>query len=223
MMTQNAKPYYLAPIYPALLAAGAVVVERTARARGWALLRPAALLAIGVSGAVLAPLAKPLLPVDTYARYAAALGIAPGTDERHQMGRLPQFFADMHGWEDLAEAVAKVQRGLPAEERDRLCVFAQNYGEAGAIDFFGPRLGLPHAISGHNSYWLWGPGACDGQVVLVIGGDREDLDRAFAEVVQGGRFDCNDCMPYEDDQILWVARGARRPIEEVWPGVKHFD
>jgi len=221
MLTQNAKPYYLAPAYPMLLAAGAVALERTNRGR--AFVRPAALIAIGLSGALLAPLAKPLLPVDTYVRYAKTIGIAPGTDERKSLGRLPQYFADMQGWQELAEAVARVHRGLPAEDRGRACVFAQNYGQAGAIDLFGPQLGLPHAISGHNSYWMWGPGECDGRVLIVLGGEREDLERSFAEVTEGGRFDCSDCMPYEDDKVLWVARGLRRPIGEAWPRVKHFD
>ncbi len=219
MMTTNSKPYYLAPVYPVLFAAGSLVVERAAQARaGW--LRPAAICLLGISGLLLAPLAKPLLPVDRYVRYAAALGVEPSTDERHRLGRLPQFFADMHGWPELAEAVTSVHRRLPPPDRAHACVFAQNYGEAGAIEYFAP--GLP-VISGHNSYWLWGPGRCDGDVMIVIGGRAEDLERSFATVEAAGRFDCQDCMPYEDGQILWVARGLREPVADVWPGVKHFD
>lgn len=223
MMTQSAKPYYLTPIYPALLAAGAVVLERRASSGGWRFLRPTAAIAILVSGLVLAPLAKPILPTDTFVRYAAALGMAPSADERHQLGRLPQFFADMHGWEELASAVATVHRGLPPADRSRACVFAQNYGQAGAIDYFGPGLGLPRAISGHNSYWLWGPGECAGDVVIVIGGRQEDIAAVFGEVMAAGRVDCHDCMPYEDDQVLWVARLPRLPIDELWGRTKHFD
>ena len=221
MLTQNAKPYYLAPIYPVLLAAGAVVLEGVSWGR--AFVRPAALAAIAVSGALLAPLAKPLLPEDTYVNYSKTLGIQPGTDERKSLGRLPQHFADMHGWQQLAESVARVHQELPAEERSRACVFGQNYGHAGAIDFFGPRLGLPRAISGHNSYWMWGPGECDGQVMIVIGGRHEDLVKSFAEVAEGGRYHCSDCMPYEDKKTIWVARGLRIPIAEAWPRTKHFD
>jgi hypothetical protein len=161
--------------------------------------------------------------VDTYVRYAAALGVAPGTDERHRLGRLPQHFADMHGWRKLAEAVARVHDALPAGERADACVFARDYGQAGAIDLFGPALGLPHAVSGHNSYWMWGPGDCTGQVVILIGGGRADYEASFEHVDAGGHFDCRDCMPYENDQTLWVARGPRRSIAEVWPRVKHFD
>jgi hypothetical protein len=223
MLTQNAKSYYLAPIYPVLFAAGAVLVERASRGSRLAWLTPASVAAILASGLAFAPLAKPLLPVEAYVSYASALGVGPSSSERHHLGRLPQFFADMHGWRELAEAVAEVHRALPPEERAAACVFGQNYGQAGAIDFFGPSLGLPPAISGHNSYWLWGPRGCDGRVLIIIGGDPGDHREVFASVTPAGRFQCRDCMPYESDQVLWVGRGLTRPLAEVWPGVKHFN
>ncbi len=223
MMTQSAKPYYLGPIYPLLLAAGAVAIEQRSALPRWGWLRYASLAIIAVSGAVAAPLAKPLLPEDTFVRYAAAIAVAPAPDERHEIGRLPPFFADMHGWQELAAAVAEVHRALPEAERGRACVFAQNYGQASAIDFFGPGLGLPRAISGHNSYWLWGPGDCDGRVLIIIGGRLDDHAAAFTDVAAAGRFRCADCMPYESDQTLWVARGPRLPIAAAWPGTKHYD
>jgi hypothetical protein len=220
MTTRNAKPYYLAPIYPALFAAGSVAVERAGQVRRFGWLPPAAIGVLVISGALLAPLAKPLLPVETYVRYAAALGVEPSTDERHQLGRLPQFFADMHGWRELADAVAAVRNALPAPDRARACVFAQNYGQAGAIEYFAP--GLP-VVSGHNNYWLWGPGRCDGEMFIVIGGKADDLEALFASVEPRGRFECQDCMPYENGQVLWLARGLRQPMSEIWPRVKHFD
>ncbi len=221
MTTQASKPYYLSPFYPVLLAAGAAVVERAARGRGW--LRPIALGAVVVSGLLFAPLAKPFLPPDAYVAYSSAFGIGPGSDERHEVGRLPQFYADMQGWKEMAQAVARVYRALPSEEQSRTCIFARNYGQAGAMERFGPALGLPQVISGHNNYWLWGADGCTGDVVILIGGDREDYASSFAEVTAGGRFDCRDCMPYENHQTLWVARGIQAPLADVWPRVKHFD
>jgi hypothetical protein len=221
MLTQNAKPYYLAPAYPVLLAAGAVWLDRVAGPTRS--LRAASLAALAASGVLFAPLAKPLLPVDAYVAYASALGVAPESGERHELGRLPQFFADMHGWRELAHAVAEVHRTLPPEEQAAACVFGQNYGQAGAIDFFGRSLGLPPAISGHNSYWLWGPRGCDGRVLIIIGGDPGDHREVFASVTPAGRFQCRYCMPYEADQVLWVGRGLKLPLAEAWPSVKHFD
>jgi hypothetical protein len=101
-------------------------------------------------------------------------------------------------------------------------VFGQNYGEAGAVEVLGKPYGLPRAISGHNSYFLWGPGDCRGNPLLVIGDEREDLEAVFEEVSEAARFTCRDCMPYENGRAIWVCRRPRVPIEELWPSVKRF-
>jgi len=216
------KPYYFSPAYALLFPAAGVALERWTSRRLTRTARATVLL-LAASILFAAPLAKPLLAVDDYVRYARALGEEPGTDEHHELGRLPQFFADMHGWRELAEDVAEVLATLPAGERERACVYGNNYGEAGAIDFFGPALGLPPAISGHNSYWLWGPGECTGEVVLILGGRRDNHLRAFRSVEAAAVHRCVDCMPYENDLTIWVARGIRQPIGELWDRVRHYD
>ena len=128
----------------------------------------------------------------------------------------------MHGWRELAEATARVVHALPASDRAGLCVFGQNYGEAGAIEYFGPQLDLPPAVSSHNNYWLWGAGRCSGRVFVVIGGRRERLAELFEEVDERGVSRCQDCMPYENGLPLWVVRGPRRPLVELWPRLKRF-
>jgi hypothetical protein len=223
MITQRAKPYYLSPIYPMLFAAGALVLERVASRPRWGWSKVAAPATLVVTGLVLAPLVKPILPVDTYVEYAKRLGQAPRTDERHELGRLPQFLADMHGWPELAATVAAAYQKLPPEDQARACIFAQNYGQAGAIDFFGPEHRLPKAISGHNSYFLWGPGDCDGEVMLVLADDRERVDALFERVEPGALFTCQDCMPYENNLTVWICRGAQISVSELWPRVKHFE
>jgi hypothetical protein len=221
LVLSGGKPYYLAPAYAAPLAAGSVALEGWTRSRArW--LRPVLAVLVVVAGLALAPLGRPVLPVDDFVRYAAAIGIEGAPEERHEMGRLPQFFADMHGWREMAEAVAGVVRTLPEEQRRKACIFGQNYGEAGAMEYFGPDLDLPPAISAHNSYWLWGPGPCDGDVLIVIGDDRGRLDELFESVELGATFTCRDCMPYENDRPIWVCRGLRMPIRELWAEIRHF-
>jgi hypothetical protein len=218
----HAKPYYAAPAFALVFAAGGatlVALGSDAAAR-WA--RGAVLLLALLGGLVLAPFAKPLLSEDTYVRYAARLGVTPSPAERQELGRLPQHFADMHGWRELAEAVARVYHALPPEDRAVARAFGQNYGEAGAIDFFGPELGLPPALSAHNSYFLWGPGDASGEILIVIDDERERLLELFEEVELAGRTDCTDCMPYEDDLPIWVCRGLKRPVSEVWPAIKRY-
>lgn len=219
MLSTAAKPYYLAPAYTALLAAGGAALDAWLVRRA---ARVAAVVALAVPGLLAAPLAMPLLPVDTYVRYAGALGLEPGTDERHALGRLPQFFADMHGWPEFAAAVAAVYHALPPADRARACIVGGNYGEAGAIDHFGPALGLPPAISAHNSYHLWGPRDCTGEVVIVPERDPSGLRELFTHVEQAGLVRCGDCMPYENDLPLWVARGPRTPLATLWPSLRHY-
>lgn len=223
LLARPAKPYYLAPAYPILFAAGALVVDTLARhpRRGW--LRPASLLALLAGGAIGLPLTLPVLPVPTFLRYAGALGIQPSSGERHRLGVLPQHFADMHGWPELAATVAQVWQTLPPAERARCAIFAQNYGQAGAIDLLGDAHGLPDAISAHNSYYLWGPGSTTGDCLIVIGDDRETLEGLFAEVHEAATFRCPLCMPYEDGLVIHVCRKPRTSLTDLWPRIKSYN
>jgi hypothetical protein len=220
LVVLKGKAYYLAPAYPMLFAAGAVAAERAFERIGRAWLKPVLAVTLVVGGAVTAPLAIPILPVDTYVRYVDALGVDGVRTENHRMGRLPQFYADMFGWEEIAGAVAQAYNSLPPEDRARCAVFARNYGEAGAVDFFGPKYGLPKAISGHQNYYLWGTRGHTGEVMVTVGFDYEDLAPYFASVEEVARVDCGDCMPYEDDNPVYVCRGPIAPLHALWPKAK---
>jgi hypothetical protein len=223
LITQRSKPYYLTASYTWLFSAGAVWVGSFAARRRWGWLRPVALVLVTGTGLALAPLAKPILPVETYVAYAQRLGVAPSTDEIKEVGRLPQFFADRLGWREMAETVAAVHRSLPETERESACVFGQNYGHAGAIDFYRDEFGLPPAVAGHNNYHLWGPRGCSGDLWIVIDAGREGLERIFEEVELATTFTCDDCMPYEAEKPIWVCRRMMLPVEELWPRLRHFD
>ena len=223
MLSTNAKPYYLVPSFTVLFAAGGVAFERLGPSAFARAARAVAVVLLVALGAVAAPLAKALLPEDTLVAYASRLGIQAPREERHETGRLPQHFADQHGWPELAAAIASVYHRLPAPERQRACIFAQNYGEAGAVDLFGPSLGLPPAISGHNSYFLWGPRGCTGEVLVVLGGDEEEMRCVFDSLERAGTFTCTDCMPYENDRPIWVGRGMHPALAELWPRLKAYN
>src|SRR5215207_3234800 len=156
MVALRAKIYYLLPVYPVLFAPGVVWFEGfCARLAGrrplWRWLKPASVALLVAGGALTAPLALPVLPVETLMRYQRALGLDAPRTEKLRLAELPQHYADMHGWEEMTAEVARVYNSLPAEERARCAVFARNYGEAGAIDFFGARHGLPKAIGKHQN------------------------------------------------------------------------
>ena len=220
-LLQRSKAYYVMPAYPVLLVAGAVSLERLLAPRPIA--RRLTIAGMLLLGLPLVPLTLPVLPPATLQRYMARLGVGVSSAERHEVGALPQHFADMFGWEALADAVARVVRTLPAEERATARIFVQNYGEAGALEYYGPSRELPPVISGHNAYWHWGPGPDGNGVLIIVGGDVEDHRRALTEVYEAGRSSCALCMPYEHDLPIYVARGLRVPLHEIWPAVKHFD
>jgi 4-amino-4-deoxy-L-arabinose transferase-like glycosyltransferase len=221
----SSKAHYLAPAYPPMLAAGAMAIESLIASRAWRRALEAAVLALVIAiGALMAPFALPVLPVESFVRYMHAAGITPRAEERSNLGELPQHYADMFGWDELAEKVAHAYGALPSGDQARCAIFAQNYGEAGALDVLGPRFGLPEGrtLCGHNSYWLWGPHGMDGDVMIVVGGDLADNRAFFASVERVDVVHCERCMPYERDLPVYVCRGIKAPLAEVWPRLKHF-
>jgi hypothetical protein len=116
----------------------------------------------------------------------------------------------------MAAAVAEAYRALSPQERASCMILGRNYGQAGALRHFGRALGLPPAVSQHNSFYLWGPGGDDFAVVLSIGQSREDLLEAFAEVSEVGRFDHPYAMPYERDAPIYLCRGWKLPLADAW-------
>jgi hypothetical protein len=211
---------YLAVAYPMLLALGGVAWERWTARRPLA--RPIAIGWVALLGLPLVPLALPILPIRDFIRYQAALGLAPSTEERTDVGPLPQHYADMYGWNELVALVAEANRRLTPEERARAVVFGQNYGEAGAVDVLGRKLGLPRVISGHNNYWLWGPGDWDGGVMIIVGGDPQDNAAWFESIERVGTWDHPYAMPYERGLGIFIARHFKVPPTEAWPKLKHF-
>lgn len=222
-MLIQAKNYFLAPAYPMLFAAGALVIERFASQPKWNWLKPSYVSFVIIAGILTAPLALPVLPVETFIRYSNSFGgSAEVKMERLETAELPQHFADRFGWENLAATVARVYAALPPEEQAKACIFGSNYGETGAINFFGRAYGLPQAISGHNQYYLWGPGNCTGEVMIVVGVPRQDLVDVFDSVTVGETARCNYCMPYESNLPVLIGRGLRVPLKDFWPRVRNY-
>ncbi len=218
----HGKAYYLAPIYPVLLAGGAVAIE------GWlggAISRGVVLAAVSVIGLLLAPLALPVLPPPLYGSYARALGIPSGAaaTERGRLSALPQHLAGMFGWQEMAAKVAAIYRALPEAERARTVFYGRDYGEAAAIDVYGKALSGPPAVSAHNNYFLWGPKNDDGAVVITLGGDVGQLMANYSSAQIVGHIDSPYAIPYETDVPIYVLRGPRMPLSVLWPKLKHYE
>jgi 4-amino-4-deoxy-L-arabinose transferase-like glycosyltransferase len=224
LMLLDGKPYYLSPAYPMLFAGGALIMEGVVRQRRWAWVRPAYPAALALSGLLLAPLAMPVLPPATFAQdYGWLSGLAnSGAGQRGQVA-LPQYLADRFGWDSMTRTVARVYDALPPAERAQACIFTQNYGEASALNFLGPAYHLPPAVSGHNSYFIWGPGACSGEVIISVNLSRDDLAKTYADISQAAMITCKYCWPQENDLPVYVARHPKVPVRAAWATVKHFN
>jgi hypothetical protein len=217
------KNYYLGPIYAAYLAAGAVVIESfIARSRQvW--LKPALVVVILASGAWLAPLVMPVLPVDQFVSYMDKLPFkVPRSEHSHMRAILPQHYADQFGWEEIVAKVNDAYQKLSPAERSGCAIFAQDYGQAGAIDFLGRRYGLPSALSGHQTYYLWGPRGYSGNCMIVLDDSKEVLEGLYEHVEYQGRSADN---PYalEREIPVFICRGAKfGSLSAVWPQLKKW-
>jgi hypothetical protein len=217
----HTKAEYLGAAYPPLFACGGVAIARLSR-RWRAIAVPAIGGLLVVTGAVLAPLAMPILPVKDYIGYAKALGVAPSTPENLRVSELPQFFADMQGWEELARDVSVVYQTIPEREQSTAVALVGNYGEAGALELYAAHYPLPRVICSHNAYWFWGVGATPITTFIRLGGQREKYLEKYSDVTLAGVHYSRYAMPYEDSLSIFIARGRLVPIEKDWPSVKHF-
>jgi|CZKN01.1.fsa_nt_gi hypothetical protein len=228
MIALHGKAYYMAPAYPMLFAAGGVFWERRATSRWVRVALPAVLVVVGLTTA---PMALPLLPPDELVRYQQALRIQPPRDYVSEAGPLQEEFGDMFGWEEMVREVAAVYHALPPEERNHAAIFALNYGEAGAIDLFGPRYGLPKAICSNQTYFYWGPRQYTGDVMLVLGlndavlnapYNRKRLEASFRSVEYGPRVEHPYSMTWEHYPIV-IARGLKWPLAQLWPRLRFWN
>jgi Dolichyl-phosphate-mannose-protein mannosyltransferase len=204
------KPYFLAPAYPILFAAGAVVFERWALRPRLAWIRPAYVALLALAGMLLAPEVMPILPPATVV---------------HIYGSLTQPLGDRLGWDSLTNTVEQVYAGLPPAQRAQACVLTENYGEAGALSQLAAPGRLPPVISGHNNYYLWGPGTCSGQVLILVGFSPADVKGTYANVVTAATQRCPYCVSFEQDLPIVVVSNPTIPIDlaRLWPSVKHYD
>ncbi|MBI5033283.1 MAG: glycosyltransferase family 39 protein [Chloroflexi bacterium] len=206
--------YYTNTLYPMLIAGGAVLIEQWLRA----LPRLGARLAYGfawgliVAGAIVAgALVLPLAPINS--------------DWWKISSEVNGELREQIGWEELTQTVAEIYAQLPADERARTGIFTGNYGEAGAINLYGSKYGLPKAISGMNSYWLRGYGSPPPETLIVLGEDLYGLNRTFDTCKASGYIKNKYGVANEesrDHPIIYVCRGLRKPWDEIWANALDF-
>jgi Dolichyl-phosphate-mannose-protein mannosyltransferase len=231
----HGKNYYLAPVYPMLLAAGSVVIESAIDRRNensaeparprltW--LKAAIVIVLLAAGARLVPITVPVLSPDRFLAYAKTLPFKlPVMEHAHARAALPQWYADQFGWNEIVAETAVAWNQLTPEERqnENCGIFAQDYGQAGAIDFLGRKYDLPRSLSGHQTWFLWGPRGYSGNCMIVLDDRRDRLEQLWNQVEYVGQSADN---PYAlEKQIdVYICRGAKfGTLAQLWPNLKRW-
>jgi Dolichyl-phosphate-mannose-protein mannosyltransferase len=206
--------YYMAATYPMLYAGGSVWGERwlkklprkKANAVRWF-----ACLLLAVDIVFAAVLFLRLFPIESRPGRAV---LKANSDLREEIG-----------WPELVATVAHIRDGLPAQDRSRLGILVANYGEAGAVDLYGPKYGLPHAISGVNSFWLRGYGDPPPQTLIMLGFTREQADSMFSQCVFAGHASNPYGVENEETtkrQDILLCRNLRSTWANFWSGFQYF-
>jgi hypothetical protein len=210
----KARFYYTVPLYPALIAAGSVQFGKwiDGLRPAWAkLLQRLQWLAMAVGGVTFALLVLPVAPFGS--------AIWNVTSKIHDQ------FREEIGWDDLAQTVAKAYNALPPKERAKTGILTGNYGEGGALNLYGPGLGLPRAMSGTNSFWYRGYDERQPQTVILVGFDLDEGNKLFESCVVSAtntnRFGVENEESRDHPDIL-VCRNLRQPWPELWKKFRRY-
>jgi 4-amino-4-deoxy-L-arabinose transferase-like glycosyltransferase len=220
MVVAHAKNYYVFPIYPMVFAGGAVAIERWLATRaGWTRVAVIAVIVLAALPAI--PLVTWMLPPETLLAYQNAIGFKPPKTEVHQESLLPQPIADQFGWPEMVSEVAAIYNSLPPDERAKTGIWGGNYGDAGAINEFGPRYGLPRAWSRHQNHWYWGPPPQVYKNLIVIQWGLEDVREnctSFQAFEHYQRFGMED-----ENTPIYLCRDVQFDIQKIWWHSHHWN
>jgi hypothetical protein len=205
------KHYYLFGIYPMLFAAGATGLEHSLK-NNWKLIIPVYAIFLLYTGLIRMPYGTPFLPIEKFVAYA---GLERNTDG--YLEGLTSDYADMFGWPEQVALVDSVYRSLSPEEQAQCLIWAENYGEAGALQHFGKQYGLPAPVSKHGSFWIWGPGENAGEIVISIGNETDAVNYFFEEVKLIKRIKHPYAIEEEQNIPLYLCRKPKITLREYWP------
>ena len=182
--------------------------------RTWARVAYAALLLL--AGAVTLPFGVPILSVNNFIKYSSVLPYGRSVKtEVDTPVELPQLYADMFGWPNQAKVISNAYYSIPASERANCAILAGNYGEAGAIDYYGRKYDLPKAISGHNSHYFWGPGDYTGSCVIIFGDNSSDYIKLFGDVTLAATISSLHATPGEQNLKVYICRKPHRAAQRT--------
>lgn len=225
LLITHGKSYYLAASYPMLIAAGSVMIEQIIEKKSWVFLKPLSISLIVIGSLIYVPTGIPIFSLPTMVQYfkfgSEYFGLKPALRwEGGHYHALPQDYADMLGWQEMAATTAEIYHSLPREEQKNCSIFANNYGEAGAIDYYAKRYHIPMAISSNSSYWLWGYHGESGKVLIIIGSNKKDNSYFYKDVQEKALFQ----FPYarESGTAIFLAKEPKQTMAQLWKELKQY-
>ena len=169
------------------------------------------------------PLIAPVISPEQFVAFIRAIHFTPPVSEHsHARSPLPQYYSDELGWEAMVAEVARIYHSLPPEVQARTAIKTSNFGEAGAIDYFGPKYGLPPAICFHQNYWYWGIHGYTGESIIVVneGNNGKHLKQISEHAEKVGHFE----YPYALENFdIWYAQGLKVSLHDIWEHEKDWD
>lgn len=219
LLLLKSKVYYLAPVYPVFLAIGAVALEQATTGTKWRALRYAYPAAIVITGLLFVPIAMPVLTLQAKDRYVMGLlGLV-----LQRPGQLTDDFHAQIAWEAEVGEIAKAYEKLDDEHKAQCAILTARYEQAGAINYFGAAYGLPEAISGRNTYYLWGYQEFTGECVLAFDIPEALLRETFQEVTLAAKVSSKVDSVTSKVRNLFLCRGPVAPMKTLWPKFKRYE
>jgi hypothetical protein len=213
MWTAQSKGYYFFAIYPVLFAAGAVKIEKLLQLKPKWNYAVAALLILPVIPFI--PGAIPILPISTYVSY---LDLKP---EKNGRVVITYDFADMFGWAEQVQLVDSLYQSLPLNQREKCMIWAENYGEAGAIEILGKKYNLPNPVSSHGSFWTWGTGNTKGEICISIGNEEEAVERVFSDFKLVKMIKHKYAIDEENNIPVYLCSNPKIDIKQNWKSLEN--
>jgi len=224
LIISQGKDYYAAPVFPMMFAGGAIAIEQLSQRNGLGWVRRACVALILVGTIAFLPLMVPVLSPEVFLRYQAKMPFKVQQSEKSMAYEpLPHIYSWCFGWEEMVAGVAKAYAMVPPEERGDTAIFANDFAEAGAVDIIGLKYGLPKAIGGHQSYWLWGPRNYTGQNMIILGDTEQRAHQWFDEVTVVQQLHHPYAPPWENKPVLLCRKPKFSSLKDIWPKLKNWN
>ncbi|MEM9340290.1 MAG: glycosyltransferase family 39 protein [Bacteroidota bacterium] len=211
MWVLNSKAYYVFAIYPVLFALGSVKIESLLRKKPvWV---DALAVIVFAPSIYFIPQLTPVLPIEKYVDFYQI-------EEKNGRVELTGDYADMFGWEEQVRLVDSIYQSLSDKEKNHCVLWAENYGEAGALKIIGKRYNLPNPISRHGSFWTWGYGNKNADVWISLGNEKEAVEYVFDEIELVKIITHKYAIGEENGIPLYLCRNPKVDIDQWWQNYK---